>query len=342
MFKTFTKIIVGLLFSINCFGTANSVYHEFTTNAVGGGCGIFVSNINPTNTDAVTIEFTIDYQSFTNQARIYYTTDGSTPAGALGVPSGTTQVVTAAYFCSYNNGSGIVDVAKGTIPALPAGTIVKYIVSAWHSSGGLEIFASGGSNISSSTATNFTYTVISVLPITIINFSGKKDNSTIKLVWTTAQELNTDHYEIYTSNNGIDFKNIGTKKAAGNSNTSTEYLFTDVNPLNGNNFYKIKIIDKDGHFVYTKVITLVFDNNRLASIYSSGDILHIKLNASQTGNYIVAIINNIGQTLKTWPIKDNNIHTEYSLDLPQKIIKGIYHITIKGSATVYSQSISLR
>lgn len=341
MFKTTTQSIVGLLFSINCFSTANSVYHEFTMNTVGGGCGIFVSNPTPTNADAVTIEFTIDYQLFTNQARIYYTTDGSVPAASFGVPSGTTQVITAAYFCSYNNGSGIVDVARGTIPALPVGTVVKYIVSAWHSSGGLEIFATGGTNTSSSAATIFTYTVGSVLPITILGFSAKKEMETVKLTWSTSQEINTSHYEIYSSDNGIHFKNIGIKKASGNLNIATQYNFTDTHPVNGNNFYKIKIIDNDGRFSYTKIITLAFNKNSAISINVSGRILHIRLNPSQK-NYMVALINNLGQRLTSWSISNNSTSAEYDLNLPQNLKGNIYYISIKGNAGLISKSIFIQ
>lgn len=341
MFKTTTQSIVGLLFSINCFGTANSVYHEFTMNTVGGGCGIFVSNPTPTNADAVTIEFTIDYQLFTNQARIYYTTDGSVPAAAFGVPSGTTQVITAAYFCSYNNGSGIVDVARGTIPALPLGTVVKYIVSAWHSSGGLEIFAIGGTNTSSSAATVFTYTVGSVLPITIMGFSAKKEMETVKLTWSTSQEINTSHYEIYSSDNGINFNNIGTRKASGNLNITTQYNFTDAHPTAGYNFYKIKIIDNDGRFSYTKIITVAFIKNSAISINVSGRILHVRLNSSQK-NYMVAVVNNLGQMLTSWTIRDNSASAEYNFNLPQNCKENIYHIAVKGNATIFSKSIFIQ
>ncbi|HEY8658024.1 MAG TPA: hypothetical protein VIL78_03260 [Hanamia sp.] len=341
MFKTFTKIISCLLFSLNGFATANSVYHEFTMNTVGGGCGIFVSNLSPTNTDAVTIEFTIDYQLFTNQARIYYTTDGSTPSGSFGVSSGTTQVVSAAYFCSYNNGSGIVDIAQGSIPALPTGTIVKYIVSAWHSSGGLEIFASGGTNTSSATATNFSYTVSSALPISLLNFSAKKENTSVKLVWSTSQEINTNRYEVYASQNGRNFKNIGIKKAAVNSNTLTEYFFTDPNPVNGKSFYKLKIVDKDEHFTYSNVVTLLYDNNT-SPITLTANILHVRLSSSQTENYIVAIINNSGQRLKTWTLTGNNRVTDYTFELPQNLSEGIYHIMVIGNASVNSKSLILQ
>ena len=104
-----------------------------------------------------------------NQARIYYTTDGSNPSGAFGVGNGTTQVVNVTF--DHNFGSPVVDAVFGTIPAQPAGTVVKYIVSAWFDTGGDEIFGNGCGNAPrtfcnsdnklSSQATVFQYTVLS-------------------------------------------------------------------------------------------------------------------------------------------------------------------------------------
>lgn len=119
---------------------ANYVYHERTGNDPGCG-GQYVTTLHPTAAQSYALRFKVEYQFFTDTLRVYYTTDGSTPAGAFGTPSGTTAVVPGSYVCTF--GSPVVDVAQATIPPQPPGTVVKYIVSAWHSGGGAEIFANG-------------------------------------------------------------------------------------------------------------------------------------------------------------------------------------------------------
>lgn len=162
---TLLSLILGLaLSSTSVFAEANYVYHERTANDPGCG-GQYVTRLNPTSAETYPLRFKVEYQFWTDTARVYYTTDGSTPSGAFGVPSGTTVVVPATYVCTF--GGPVVDVLEATIPAQPAGTVVKYIVSAWHSSGGDEIFANGpgapcgcGTPTSnSSLATVFQYTV---------------------------------------------------------------------------------------------------------------------------------------------------------------------------------------
>ena len=199
MLRIIPIIFGAVLITFNSFGKANSVYHEFSMNTVATGCGTYASTMYPTNSDAITIQFTIDFQGNTNEARVYYTTDGSTPNAAYGVPFGTTQALTASYVSTYNNGSGIVDVVSATIPSLPSGAVINYIVSAWHTSGGDEIFANGGTNTSSATATGFSYIVGSTLPIRMISFTGKKEKEGIVLSWATAQETNADRYETYSA-----------------------------------------------------------------------------------------------------------------------------------------------
>lgn len=143
---------------------ANYVYHERTTNNPGGG-GQYVTRLNPTPAETYPLLYKIEFQFYTTTARVYYTTDGSTPAGSFGNPSGTPAVLSSTYVGTF--GGPVVDVVSNTIPAQPAGTVVKYIVSAWHSGGGLEIFANGPGNpcgcgtptSSSALATVFQYTV---------------------------------------------------------------------------------------------------------------------------------------------------------------------------------------
>jgi len=124
--------------------------------------------MTPNRTQSVKIGFKIEFQFYWNQARIYYTTDGSNPSGAFGVGNGTTQVVNVTF--DHNFGSPVVDAVFGVIPAQPAGTVVKYIVSAWFAGGGDEIFGNGCGNAPrtfcasdnklSSQATVFQYTVL--------------------------------------------------------------------------------------------------------------------------------------------------------------------------------------
>lgn len=171
----FQKLILWSIFALagmmplQLLAEANYVYHTRDMGDPMPGCNQtpYVSNYTPSIGSAVTLAFKVEYQFYTNTAALYYTTDGSNPSGAFGVPSGTTQVVMANFDCTFGGGQQI-DVWKATIPGQNICTTVKYTMSAWHSGGGDEIFANGpGSPCNCGTPTNnsalatiFSYNVI--------------------------------------------------------------------------------------------------------------------------------------------------------------------------------------
>ncbi|MES2881746.1 MAG: hypothetical protein V4676_06335, partial [Bacteroidota bacterium] len=108
--------------------------------------------------------------------------------------------------------------------------------------------ASSGEVCIATTARNIT-----VLPIAVIDFNGRKSGSANLLQWKTAYEINASHFEIEHSGDANTFNNIG-RVATGARNSS--YSFTHDNPVKGNNFYRLKLVDVDGRFSYSKVILL--------------------------------------------------------------------------------------
>lgn len=91
-------------------------------------CGSYVGPIDPGPADAYAVQFSVP-RGAASQGWIYYTTDGSAPEGALGVPSGTTLVATAAPGCTYGLGSDLRDALRGSIPVQPLNTPVAFILS---------------------------------------------------------------------------------------------------------------------------------------------------------------------------------------------------------------------
>lgn len=93
----------------------------------------------------------------------------------------------------------------------------------------------------------FTGSFISPLPIELLKFEAQEINQEfIQLDWETASELNNKNFEIYHSKNANDWVLIGDLSGAGHSNTIRKYVFKDLKPSLGVNYYKLKQIDFDG------------------------------------------------------------------------------------------------
>ncbi|MDB6032101.1 MAG: hypothetical protein JWM16_2439 [Verrucomicrobiales bacterium] len=152
---------------------ANYVYHERTSNVPGCGTDPYLDVASPSPSQAVNLRWKVEYQFSTDHTVVYYTTDGSRPAGSFGVGSGSTRIAQGTYLCTFSDGKQhLVDVVGGIIPAQPAGTTVKYIFGAWSSGGGPEIFGNSGTCLDcgdfevSTRATLFQYSVTAPLSIT--------------------------------------------------------------------------------------------------------------------------------------------------------------------------------
>ncbi|MBC8046380.1 MAG: SBBP repeat-containing protein [Fimbriimonadaceae bacterium] len=95
-----------------------------------------------------------------------------------------------------------------------------------------------------------------ILPLNLISFTGLDLGHAIQLNWITASENNIAYFEILKSEDGINYFVIGKVDAAGFSSEEIEYTFEDdaINPLSEKYYYKLKITDQDGSFIYSNII----------------------------------------------------------------------------------------
>jgi hypothetical protein len=102
---------------------------------------------------------------------------------------------------------------------------------------------------------NVVLTGTCMFPVTLLSFSGRRTNGNDQLTWVTASEQNTSEFDVEYGTDGIHFSLIGTMAAAGNSSVEKEYRFTNSN-VNGDALYRLKTVDIDGKFTYSRVIRL--------------------------------------------------------------------------------------
>lgn len=93
------------------------------------------------------------------------------------------------------------------------------------------------------------------LPVDLISFTGNYMQPNAILNWATATENGNDHFDIERSADGSQFTAIGTVPSHYQANGQTTYYsFTDNQPVNGQNFYRLRQVDKDGNFSYSAIV----------------------------------------------------------------------------------------
>ncbi|WP_254561107.1 T9SS type A sorting domain-containing protein [Dyadobacter diqingensis] len=111
------------------------------------------------------------------------------------------------------------------------------------------------------TATTILNSANCTLPVTLVKFQTQKEGNAVLLNWSTTMETNADHFNIERSHDAKEWKYLGAKPAKGESNGLINYSFTDISPLPNLNYYRLKMIDKDGTYAYSRIQSIDFDGD---------------------------------------------------------------------------------
>jgi hypothetical protein len=164
-----------------------------------------------------------------------------------------------------------------------------------------------------------------VLPVELTYFKGELlESNIVKLNWQTASEYNNHSFDIQKSSNGQDWKHLGT---VGGNNTLaavSNYQFYDVEPIMGNNYYRLKQVDYDGDFEYSDVI-----NIRIASSNQQ----KFKLYPNPTNSFVIIENVEIGKTIQIFNVLGQMIREVQVEFLQQKLLLnefsiGTYYIKV--------------
>ncbi len=94
------------------------------------------------------------------------------------------------------------------------------------------------------------------LPVELLYFYVEKATNGALLSWETATEINNDYFDVEWSTDGINFESIGQVQGAGTTTEVQSYEFLHDNPVNGNNYYRLKQMDFDEVFEYSNIVLL--------------------------------------------------------------------------------------
>lgn len=105
------------------------------------------------------------------------------------------------------------------------------------------------------------------LPLVLLSFKGNKVREHVQLKWETANEINTSHFIVERSKNGITFSRIGQVTSANRPGTHA-YFLKDLQPESGLNYYRLKQTDNDGMYKHSSIVKILFDK------YGNGIIVY--------------------------------------------------------------------
>lgn len=149
-----------------------------------------------------------------------------------------------------------------------------------------------------------------ILPVTLATFSAQRLNKVSLLSWSTQFENNSSRFVVERSKDGRIYTSIGEVAAAGNSTVVRRYSLTDSKPFKGNNYYRLRIIDKDNQFRLSDIQRLKNDGTTGITIFPNPvrDKLTISINADKVseGQLIITDVSGKAVYSKAVRILDGN------------------------------------
>jgi hypothetical protein len=151
---------------------------------------------------------------------------------------------------------------------VPPTSIVTFRITPFDCTGdGVFYFGAGTTDLASDLSLTGRFTNNVVLPVTLSAFQSQRIDNKVKLTWQTQAESNFSHFLLERSTDSRDYQVIATISASGNSSGSS-YSYEDVPNLNNPKyFYRLKTVDLDGKFAYSKVLVEHFAGKKKLSLY---------------------------------------------------------------------------
>ncbi|MFT3750025.1 MAG: T9SS type A sorting domain-containing protein [Agriterribacter sp.] len=169
------------------------------------------------------------------------------------------------------------------------------------------------------------------LPVTLRSFEVYSQGNTALLQWTTVTEQNNRGFSIEHSTDGGTWKSTGFVSSLspdGNSNVELSYTFSDKQPSAGINYYRLKQVDIDGKYIYSRVRIIKFTDKLNIHIYPNPAKDIIKITGLK-GNETLYIINITGQRVRNLKAGGNTLQTNI-----QQLPSGMYFIRITDASGI--------
>ncbi len=135
------------------------------------------------------------------------------------------------------------------------------------------------------------------LPLKLLSFTGKLINEKAYLEWETTSEKNVSGFEIERLT-ATTWEMIGFVKSVSGNPLSNHYNTADLLPAIGFNYYRLKIVDIDGKFAYSDIISIevnpvkniIYQN--VPNPFSNNTI--IKFDIAESASIKIIVYNSIG------------------------------------------------
>lgn len=252
--------------------------------------------------------------------------------------TGTSTIIPSVEMVSFQGGN------PPGAPVSPNYQMEYYVYISGNRTETVSTFYTSPSTVGLDNASNPKVIGLNSVPLSVnwLSFTAEKAGDHALLNWATASEKNSTGFDVERSADGKSFSKIGfvnTQAIEGNSNDKLAYNFTDSKPLNGDNHYRLKQIDRDGKASYSKTSRVTFGGGTTSAIQvypNPANGTNVRVKGNNISN--IAVYNIAGQQV-TVPV--NYGVNEHVLNTAG-LASGTYTIRVQAEGAVSNLKLTVQ
>ena len=186
-----------------------------------------------------------------------------------------------------------------------------------------------------------------VLPVDLELFNAKvRQNERVELEWVSHNELNFSHYEIQRSDDGTNFRTIAEVPGKGDAEGGVfHYTDVDYEPLTGESYYRLRMVDLDGSTKYSEIRTAFIraEEVKNAGMYPNPAIydVNVTLTARQeVRNARISFVSMNGMVHRVQAVSLNEGFNKFNVDVSE-LSTGNYWVRIEANGTLLTEAMQL-
>ena len=177
----------------------------------------------------------------------------------------------------------------------------------------------------------FQVNIDNVLPVELTSFSVNCDQDYSIISWQTASEHNSASFIIERSADGIEWFEIKEMDAAGNSNSTIDYQYEDLENFRFVGYYRLTQVDTDGkQKMYDPIYTNCSKSENEVYIYPNpvqGDFV-ISISSQSAETVTIDFVNTNGMTVLAKTVAAKNGFNQYNFNA-QELLSGMYYVHVQ-------------
>ncbi|WP_084439684.1 T9SS type A sorting domain-containing protein [Dyadobacter alkalitolerans] len=178
-----------------------------------------------------------------------------------------------------------------------------------------------------------------VLPVRLVKFEANQEEKAISLKWLTADAVNVSHFEVERSLNGRVFTKILEEQYLEGKHAYriVDTAFVQGLPAGGSIYYRLKMVDKDASFTYSRIINIKTDSQQPTAFgspnpFSNRVMVQVPWALSQSST--VNLSNSSGQSIFIRRV--TFVENEVNIEVDQSLPTGQYILTIQDQDQIKS------